>query len=167
VKKANEAAASVQVVKRSQIAKAVADFLLAHNLPQSLRQGSDPRLEAIYWPRRGGPEISRGPSDGQDLSGLSHAFGAVSETGTLVLLSGPENPTTVNFLPENHIVLVDEADIAANYEGIWPRLRKKLKANMPRTVNMITGPSRSADIEQTLILGAHGPVRLHVIVVRD
>jgi L-lactate dehydrogenase complex protein LldG len=167
VRKAGEAAASVAIVRRSRVAKTVSDFLRSHNLPQSLRLGSDPVLAAIDWPKRGAPQLLDGPSDGNDLAGLSHAFGAVSETGTLVLLSGPDNPTTVNFLPENHIVLVAESDIVANYEAIWPKLRRRLKGAMPRTVNMITGPSRSADIEQTLILGAHGPVRLHIIVVRD
>jgi L-lactate dehydrogenase complex protein LldG len=167
VKKAGEAAASIEIVRGSQIAKAVSDFLRSHNLPQAVRMGSDPELAKIGWPKRGAPQILQGPSDGNDLAGLSHAFGGVSETGTLILLSGPDNPTTVNFLPENHIVIIEEGDIVGNYEQIWPKLRRRFKGAMPRTVNMITGPSRSADIEQTLILGAHGPVRLHIIVVRD
>jgi L-lactate dehydrogenase complex protein LldG len=164
VKKATEAAASVEISGRGSIADAVSKFLRDHNLPQSLRSGDDPRLKDIIWPA-GSPQILPGPSDGSDLSGLSHAFGGVSETGTLILLSGPDNPTTVNFLPENHIVVVEASDLAANYEAIWARLRSN--GSMPRTVNMVTGPSRSADIEQTLILGAHGPVRLHIIVVQD
>jgi L-lactate dehydrogenase complex protein LldG len=166
IKKAVEAAASVEAVRRNEVAQAVTKFLRDHNLPQSLRSGDDTRLKSIIWPS-GGPQILSGPSDGSDLSGLSHAFGGVSETGTLILLSGPDNPTTVNFLPENHIVLVEATDLEANYEAIWSRLRAKTGGAMPRTVNTVTGPSRSADIEQTLILGAHGPVRLHIIVVQD
>jgi L-lactate dehydrogenase complex protein LldG len=135
-------------------------------LPQAIRSGSDPRLAKIAWPN-GGPQIVHGPSDGRDLSGLSHAFAGVSETGTLLLLSGTDNPTTVNFLPENHIVVIEASQIEANYEAAFARLRKQAKGRMPRTVNMVTGPSRSADIEQTLILGAHGPVRLHIVVVGD
>ena len=112
--------------------------------------------------------VKQGPSDGTDLTGVSHAECGISETGTLALLSGADNPTTLNFLPENHIVVVQRSDIAAHYEEIWPRLRKRFgKGKMPRTVNLITGPSRSADIEQTLLLGAHGPVRLHIIVIED
>jgi L-lactate dehydrogenase complex protein LldG len=166
VKKATEAAASVEVVKRGEAGAAITKFLRDHNLPQTLRRGADPRLSKIAWPK-GGPQIVDGPSDGRDLSGLSHAFAGVSETGTLLLTSGPENPTTINFLPENHVVLVEASDIEANYEAAFARLRKKDGGAMPRTVNMITGPSRSADIEQTLILGAHGPVRLHIVVVED
>jgi len=86
--------------------------------------------------------------------------------GTVVLASGPDNPTTLNFLPDVHIVVVDASDIGADFETAMARLRERYgTATMPRTVNMITGPSRSADIEQTLLLGAHGPRKLHVIVV--
>ncbi|MGC2780786.1 MAG: LUD domain-containing protein, partial [Bradyrhizobium sp.] len=81
---------------------------------------------------------------------------------------GPDNPTTLNFLPDNHIVVLDAATLAGDYESVLARLRDVFgTGRMPRTINMITGPSRSADIEQTLILGAHGPRRLHVIVVGE
>jgi len=101
------------------------------------------------------------------LSSVSRAFAGVAETGTLVLTSGADNPTSLNFLPDNHIVVIDAKDVAGDYEAVWPRLREKFGDLMPRVVNLITGPSRSADIEQTLILGAHGPRRLHVIVVGE
>ena len=105
---------------------------------------------------------------GKDLAAVSHAFGAVAESGTLMLVSGADNPTTLNFLPDTHMVVVDAKDVAGDYESLWRRLREKFGDGlMPRTVNLITGPSRSADIEQTLILGAHGPRRLHVMVVGE
>jgi L-lactate dehydrogenase complex protein LldG len=85
-----------------------------------------------------------------------------------MLTSGADNPTTLNFLPDTHIVVLQASDIAGDYETLWGRLRERYGAGtMPRTINWITGPSRSADIEQTLILGAHGPRRLHVIVVKE
>lgn len=168
IQQAQAAAASVETVPRSQVARAVSRFLRDHNLPQQLRMGADKRLTKIGWPRRGGPEILNGPSDGSDLVSLSHALGGVAETGTLVLTSGSDNPSTLNFLPENHIVLIESDDITGSYEEIWSRVRRRFgKGKMPRTLNMITGPSRSADIEQTLILGAHGPIRLHIIVVKS
>ena len=80
-------------------------------------------------------------------------------------MSGPDNPTTLNFLPEHHVVVVSAKDIAGNYETVWDALRKKFGAELPRTVNWITGPSRSADIEQVHLHGAHGPKGLHVLVV--
>ncbi len=165
--KAKLAAASVDIVSAGDEAQAISKWLRDHNLPQTICQGSDARLKKIKWPRRGGPDIKTGPSDGSDLVGLSHGFAGISESGTLVLTSGAQNPTTINFLPENHIVVVDAKDIENDHETVWQRLRRRYKnGKMPRTVNMITGPSRSGDIEQTLIMGAHGPVRLHIIVVK-
>lgn len=168
IARAEAAAASVETVSRKEIARAISRFLRDHNLPQKLRMGAEKRLTKLDWPQRGGPEIATGPSDGSDLVGLSHSLGGVAETGTLILTSGTDNPSTLNFLPENHIVLVDADDITGSYEEIWSRVRRRFgKGKMPRTLNMITGPSRSADIEQTLILGAHGPTRLHILVVKS
>ncbi|MFZ1814620.1 MAG: LUD domain-containing protein [Rhizobiaceae bacterium] len=166
--KAEAASASVDVITSRQAGAAILKWLRDHNLPQALRMGKDARLHKIDWKRRNGPEILHGPSDGNDLVGLSHALGGIAETGTLLLASGPDNPTSINFLPENHIVVLNAADIEANHEPLWTKIRRKYGAGrMPRTINMITGPSRSADIEQTLILGAHGPVRLHIIILKD
>ena len=84
----------------------------------------------------------------------------------LALVSGPANPTTLNFLPDNHFVVVFADDLVGDYESVFAKLRAAYGAGAaPRTLNFITGPSRSADIEQTLLLGAHGPRRLHIVVV--
>jgi L-lactate dehydrogenase complex protein LldG len=155
-----------RVDEAAGVPEQVAAFLRKHNLPMAARRGADARLAALPWERAGTLEISTGSSSGNALSSVSHAFGAVAETGTVVLASGPDNPTSLNFLPDNHIVVVDAKDVVGDYESIWRRLRETFgDGTMPRAVNLITGPSRSADIEQTLILGAHGPRRLHVILV--
>jgi L-lactate dehydrogenase complex protein LldG len=156
----------VRVDDAADVPDEVAAFLRQHNLPMEARRGADPLLAGLPWERAGTLEVSAGPPDPTMLSCVSHAFAAVAETGTLVLTSGRDNPTSLNFLPDNHIVIIEAKDIAGDYESIWPRLREKFGDGvMPRAVNLITGPSRSADIEQTLILGAHGPRRLHVIMV--
>ena len=143
-----------------------ARYLRDSNLPATLRRGTDARLADMPWDRTA-LDIDVGRSDGGDLNGISHAFGAVAESGTLVMVSGPENPSTLNLLPDNHIVVVDVADLAGDYESVLDRVRGHYgKGVMPRTVNFITGPSRSADIAQTMLLGAHGPRGLHIIVVR-
>lgn len=155
----------VRVADPAAVPRAVADYLREHNLPATLRTGDDPLLTDLAW---GGTqiEVTRGPSDGSDPVGMSHAAAGVAETGTLMLASGPDNPTTLNFLPETHIVAVRAEDIAGDYETVWDELRERYgRGSLPRTVNMVTGPSRSADIEQTLLLGAHGPRRLHIVVV--
>jgi L-lactate dehydrogenase complex protein LldG len=161
------AAGTVEEIARpDDVPAAISAFLRAHNLPSALRRGDDPRLAAMPWARERTLTVATGRSDGSDLVAVSHAFGAAAETGTLMLTSGPDNPTTLNFLPDTHIVVVHASDVAGDYESLWRRLREARRdGSMPRVVNWITGPSRSADIEQTLILGAHGPRRLHVIVV--
>ncbi|MEJ1938099.1 LUD domain-containing protein, partial [Nostoc sp. NIES-2111] len=151
----------------SAVPQAVAEYLRLANLPARLRRGEDPRLAAMPWGETV-LEVSTGRSDGNDLVAVTHAFGAAAETGTVVTLSGPDNPTTLNFLPDYAILVVSARDIAGDYEGVWARLRERFgKGVMPRTVNWVTGPSRSGDIEQTLLLGAHGPRSVHVVVVRD
>lgn len=155
----------------SELPAATADYLAQHNLPNAVRAA--PSLAEIGWHSQSLLQVQSGVAAGIDTVGVSRAFGGVAETGTLVFLSGPDNPTTVNFLPPTHIAVVDAADIAGNYEEIWRRVRALTpqpgpgKTQLPRTVNWITGPSRSADIEQTLLLGAHGPQRLHIVVVDD
>jgi L-lactate dehydrogenase complex protein LldG len=164
---AEKVAAGVRRLARAEdVPGAVAGYLREHNLPAEIRMGADRALEALPWERA--PSLTRrqGASDGSDAVSLSRAFAGVAESGTLVLLSGPDNPTTLNFLPDTHIVVVEAADIAGDYEAVWRRLRELCgDGSMPRTVNLVTGPSRSADIEQTLILGAHGPRALLILVV--
>lgn len=154
------------IATTDDVPSAVQTYLRSHNLPQRLRHGSHPLIENLPWADRAASlERLEGRALLSDEVSLSHAFAGVAETGTLVLLSGPDNPTTLNFLPETHIVLLFADDVAGNYEDVWDRLRERLGVNLPRTVNMITGPSRTGDIEQTIELGAHGPRRLHIILV--
>jgi L-lactate dehydrogenase complex protein LldG len=152
----------------ADVPSAVAALLRRHNLPLQVRRGDDPRLAALPWEKERTLEVTTGASDGHQLASVSHAFAGVAETGTLVLASGPDNPTTLNFLPDTHIVVVSANDIAGDYETVWQRVREQFGIDaLPRAINMITGPSRSADIAQILILGAHGPRRLHVLVVGE
>ncbi|APH73269.1 LutC/YkgG family protein [Aquibium oceanicum] len=159
-------ASVVRVRSHDRVPKAVGEYLRAKNLPSSIRLGDDRRLKSMPWDKHRSIEVKRGPSDGFDETGVSHAFAGVAETGTVAMTSGKENPTTINFLPEHHIVVVDAKDIAGDLESVMARVRRKFgKGEMPRTLNLITGPSRSGDIEQKIILGAHGPRAVHLIVV--
>jgi len=155
-----------RVASSDDVPRAVSEYLRGRNMPQALRLGDDHRLQAMPWETMPTLEVTKGASDGTDLVGLSHAFGGIAETGTLALASGPDNPTTLNFLPETHIVAVAAEDIAGDLETVWARLRAYYgKGEMPRALNLISGPSRSGDIEQTILLGAHGPKDLHIVVV--
>lgn len=145
---------------------AIASYLGICNLPPQIRLGADPVLAALPWREAWDIERSTGRAQPSDRASLSRAVGAAAETGTLFLVSGPDNPTTLNFLPEAHAILIAASDIAGSYEEAWDRLRALYREGyLPRTVNLISGPSRTADIEQTIVRGAHGPGRLLVLIL--
>jgi L-lactate dehydrogenase complex protein LldG len=164
---AREASASLtQVAEAGDIPDEVARYLKQENLAPRLRMAPDPALEALAWAAHPLIEVETGPAREADQVSLTGAFAGIAETGTLMLLSGPKGPTTLNFLPETHIVVLEAAAVVGAYEDAWASLRAVHgPAKMPRTVNMITGPSRTGDIEQTIHLGAHGPRRLHIVLV--
>jgi L-lactate utilization protein LutC len=139
---------------------ALAEELRARNLPAVARTGSEPLFQGLDW---GAVAVSQGVGRVEEPVTLSRAEMGMAETGTVVLASGPDNPVTLTFLGETHFVILRADDIQAGYEDMWAELRRR--GLTPRTVNLVTGPSRSADIGQTLQLGAHGPVALHVFVV--
>ncbi len=149
-----------------ELPAAVTEYLKSNNLPPSLRMGNDGALNGVDWSSQPMLDVAHGPAEAQDTASVSMAFAAVAESGTLILHSGGDNPTTLNFLPENHIVVLRAADVAGDYETVWAQLRETFgEGTLPRTVNMISGPSRTGDIEQTLLLGAHGPRKLHIVIV--
>lgn len=151
----------------NDVPDSVAAYLRNNNLPAHVRRGSDPVLARLPWHRGGALEVAEGRAHESDRASVTRAFAGVVETGTIIQLSGPENPTTLNFLPEAHIVLLEGSALFASYEEAWTKLRGVYgEGAMPRTVNMISGPSRTADIEQTIVRPAHGPKNMHVIIVR-
>jgi L-lactate dehydrogenase complex protein LldG len=178
---AREASTSVvEVQGLREVPHAVADYLVGHNLPAEIVMAPSPVLEnipwleKIPWSERPLIAIRRGRAEPRDLVSLTGAFAGIAETGTLMLLSGPDAPTTLNLMPDHHLVVLGVAQVLGTYEEAWAKLRERARAQgadarkaMPRTVNFITGPSRSGDIEQTLQMGAHGPRRVHVILVHE
>ena len=145
--------------------RAVVDYLRLHNLPSRLVMASDPVLAQADW-QSTMLEIHNGPAADQDPVGLTTAYAGIAESGTLMLLSGPQTPTTLAFLPETSLVVLSAERILRAYEDGFALLREE-HGVLPRSINFITGPSRSGDIEQTLQLGAHGPRRLAVLLVDE
>ncbi len=141
---------------------AIRQYLEQCDLPAKLVVSTDRMLDDMAWPD--GWQVERRPARGGDRVSVTGAFAAIAETGTLALLSGPDSPTTLNFLPDDHIVVIRSDQIVSHFEDLWQSIRERV-GSMPRTVNLITGPSRTADVEQTIQLGAHGPRRLHVVLV--
>jgi L-lactate dehydrogenase complex protein LldG len=121
-------------------------------------------LEALPWAAAGLSVEFRKPEDA-DLVGITGCFCATAETGTLVLCSGPRTAASAALLPETHIAIVPASRIVAGHEQAYALMRAEL-GELPRAVNFVSGPSRTGDIEQTIVLGAHGPYRVHVIVVQ-
>jgi L-lactate dehydrogenase complex protein LldG len=145
---------------------AVADYLAAQNLPGRVVMAPHPELQAIPWSARPLLEIREGRAEGTDAVSVQHGFAGIAETGTLMLPSAPERPVTLNVLADTEVVVLRAGVVVGAYEEAWDRLRAEV-GRMPRNVMFVTGPSRSADIEQTLELGAHGPRRLHIVLVED
>ena len=160
--------ATVLEMTRDEVPAAISSFLRNANLPQRVRVGADPWLAALPWSKVPGLERASGRADPRDDVGLAHAVAGVAETGTMMLASGADNPVTVNFLPETHIVVIDEKDIVAGYEDGLAILKARLGPGvMPRTLNMISGPSRTGDIGGRIVMGAHGPRRMCVVIVKS
>ena len=120
-------------------------------------------LAELDWAGSGLAVEARGAT-GDDLVGITSAFCAIAETGTLMTLSAADTPASVSLLPETHIALLHTHRIVRTMEDAW-RLVRRERGALPRAVNFISGPSRTADIEQTVTLGAHGPYRVHIVLI--
>jgi len=159
-----------RVAEDGDIPGEVARYLTAENLPAEFRMAPDPNLDTIPWSARPLLNIRHGKAEPSDAVSLTPCLAAIAETGTLMLVSGEATPTTLNFLPDTHIVVLRASQVVAGYEDGWDLLRRRPgngPQRLPRVVNFITGPSRTGDIEQKIELGAHGPRRLHVILIDD
>lgn len=163
IAKAEAADATVsRIASLADLPAALSDALRQRNLGPSVRMGADPALAALDW---GGIETSVGVGRLEEPATLSIAPYGLAETGTLALCSGPDNPVTLTFLGETHFVALRASDIHAGFEDLFAAHRAS--GRDPRTLNFVTGPSRSADIGQKLQLGAHGPVALHVFLIEE
>ena len=166
VEMAEKAAASVTRVEASgEVPTAVTAYLARHESQGTVALAPDEAVRGLPW-QDTGLEVHVGPAEPDDVASVTPVFAGIAETGTLMTVSGAHHPTTLNLLPESHIAVLRADRIVGSYEEAWQLLRQESgKELMPRTVLWITGPSRSADIEQTLLMGAHGPRRLHIVLV--
>lgn len=149
----------------AELPATIAGYLRRQNLPMQLVKAVDDDLAKADW--EGGIfEIRDGRPKEDDPVGLTTAFAGIAETGTLMLTSDADHPTMLAFLPETAIIVLASDRVCRAYEDALHSFRAAGR-NLPRSVNLITGPSRSGDIEQTLQLGAHGPRRLLAILVDE
>ena len=156
----------VRVSSLDAVPEAVVDYLAAQNLPAQAVMAPHPELQAIPWSARPLLKLREGRAEATDAVSVQHGYAGIAETGTLMLPSAASRPVTLNLLADTEIVVLRASAIVGAYEEGWDRLRSE-RNGMPRNVMFVTGPSRSADIEQTLELGAHGPRRLHIVLIGD
>ena len=178
-----------RVSRRNEIPAAVAAYLDTLELAPSLAAplSSEPNSQLISqlssqlssqkwhrgvcWPEfadldwaQAGLIVEARPTVGDDRLGITGVFCAIAETGTLVVLSGADTPTATTLLPDTHVAIVSTSRIVDTMEDAFALIRTE-RGSVPRAINMISGPSRTGDIEQTIVLGAHGPFRVHILVV--
>ncbi|HVZ90316.1 MAG TPA: LUD domain-containing protein [Rhizomicrobium sp.] len=158
--KAQAANTEIRILEsEAEIPTAVAEILRARNLAARIHLPPQSDLAEAAWTiavERSAP----GPDD----TALTRAPIAIAETGTLAQPARETSPASWHFRPGFEIAVLKTSDIVAHFEDVVAKLKA---ANLPATVNLITGPSRTGDIEQTLELGAHGPKALAVLIVRD
>jgi L-lactate dehydrogenase complex protein LldG len=145
----------------ADVPQAVAKYLTENKLPRS--GACWPEFANLDW-AGAGLQIAARPANGDDKVGITGTYCAVAENGTLMLLSGQDSHATTSLLPDNHIAVVPASRIVRAMEDGWDLLRRE-HDSLPRQVNFVSGPSRTADIEMTLVMGAHGPFRVHVVIV--
>jgi L-lactate dehydrogenase complex protein LldG len=165
-KRAEAVSASVTRIDRmADLPGAVSDYLAARNLPSDLLVSVDPRFDSVPWDDRPTLEIRRGAPGMNDLVMMSHAHAAVAETGSLVMVGDKHNPYMASFVPETAIVVLPKSSIGGGLETAWADLGPD-KA-ITRALTFVTGPSRTGDIALQIELGAHGPRRVHIVIVDD
>ncbi len=150
-------------VSAAEAPAAIARYLDEQKLPR--RAVGWPGITGFDW-KSAGIEVETRPAQGDDPIGITGVFCGIAETGTLMLLSGAQTPPTVSLLPETHIALLPITRIVARMEDGWDLLRQE-QGSAPRAINFVSGPSRTADIEQTVTLGAHGPYRVLIVLTRE
>ncbi|HMU90574.1 MAG TPA: lactate utilization protein [Pseudomonadales bacterium] len=166
VTKAEAALASVQRLGNlDELPAAIEAYLRQHQLPAALTV-PESGLAALLGPQPLPFALLQRPARSGDAACLTGCFAAMAETGSVVLRSGAELPIGSGYLPDSHLVLLRSEQIVDCYESLWRKVRAEL-GTMPRSLNWITGPSRSADIGMSMQMGAHGPIRLHLLLLES
>jgi L-lactate dehydrogenase complex protein LldG len=162
-----EAATTEWVPEAADIPAAVLRYLHREQLGPRLITTGNARSAAIDWSSAAELDCVAGPvgTDGDTV--VTGCYAGVAEAGAVVTLSSSDHPSEFNFLAATHIVIVQAAMVLGSFEELWSRLRTDYPENWPRMMNFIVGPSRTADLGVPSRLGAHGPSRVHIIVIRS
>jgi len=150
-----------EIAAPEEAPEAILAILTGAGLAPRLHLPAHSPLNALSWQRAPGLAVVQGLPSGDD-NAFSGADYGIAETGTLVFLSGPQSASSWHFRPGREFVLLRRSSILPRFEDIIALL--SAEGRMPATLNLVTGPSRTADIEQTIELGAHGPRAVHILI---
>jgi len=145
----------------SDVPEAIADILRGRNMAAQVHIPPDSELASLALPN---VDVKREPP-GQFDAAVTFASYAIAETGTIAYASSRQNPASWHFRPVLEIAIVRPGAVVAELEDVLNDLRAK--GGLPSTLNLVSGPSRTGDIEQTMELGAHGPKNLAVLVLKS
>lgn len=159
-------ASTIAVDSRIQAVMEISRFTAGKQRQRRIVTGHDPRLAALPW-RDGGLLPRFDVANANDALAVSYAYCAVAETGSLALMLDRNNPALNSLLIEDHVVLVDRSCVHERLEEIWDLPKLSTPEKRARGLMMISGPSSTADIAMELVLGAHGPRALHVVIVGE
>ena len=163
ITKAEQAAASIEHINQEgDIVQAVESYMNEQSLENRFVRSSTPILNNINWPDA--LQVETRAANSQDMLVVVEAYAAIAETGSIVMCSSENTPVTLNFLPDHYICVIRKNSIVNAMEDVWDLLRQDY-SQLPRAINIITGPSRTADVEQIIQMGAHGPRRVHLLLL--
>ncbi len=157
-------ASAARVADRKEAVAALTEYIASRYGQRRFVAGHDARLAALPW-REGGLLPRFGHAEPGDALSVSFAQGAIAETGSLYLWLDRDNPALNNLLCEDQVILVYAEDVHPTLERVWDHDKLRNSRARPRGLMMISGPSSTADIAMQLVLGAHGPRALHVLVL--
>lgn len=170
IQRARDMASTVETISTpAEVPHAVARYVDGLDLPDAIAAQKSrlgvcwPEFASLDW-AGAGLAIEARPTQGRDRLGITGAFCAIAETGTLVFTTSPGTPTATALLPDTHVAVLRASRIVSGMEEAFAQVRAD-HGTLPRAVNFISGPSRTGDIEQTIVLGAHGPFRVHILIL--
>jgi L-lactate dehydrogenase complex protein LldG len=162
IAKAKASVAEVhQIAGAANAPETILSVLAAAGIHPQLHIEPHSPLNALPWHRAPGLTLLGDAPSGSD-NAFSAADYGIAETGTLVFFSGAQSASSWHFRPGRDFVLLPRSRILPRFEDVVALIAAN--GPMPATVNLVTGPSRTADIEQTIELGAHGPRAIHILI---
>ena len=105
--------------------------------------------------------VHRGDAPDIEGAGVSRASYGLADTGSVVVVASADEPRSRHLLPDVHVSLLSEDRILPGLVELFDAIR----GDLPSALAIVTGPSRSADIEQRLVVGVHGPAKVHVVLL--